>query len=106
MTSSRSKRMSTSRSTSMPLLVQTMATRKASRVAAKSGVKTRVSTGAMFSMTLCLASTSHADTMTAAMAPHGSSHELMNSSASRPMASKVPIVKRTSTPPPSPMRTK
>ena len=51
-----------------------------------SGVNTRVSTGAMFSTTLCLASTSHAATTTAAMAPQGSSHIAMNSSGSIPMA--------------------
>jgi len=39
------------------LPVATKATRKAGSAAVKSGVKTRVSTSAMFSMTLFLAST-------------------------------------------------
>ena len=43
-----------------------------------SGVNSRVSTGAMFSTTLCLASTSHPATTTAATAPQGSSHCEMN----------------------------
>ena len=58
----------------MPALVQTKATRNASSTAVNSGVNSRVSTGAMFSMTPCLASTSHPATTTAPTAPHGSSH--------------------------------
>ena len=53
---------------------QDAATRKASSTAVNSGVNSRVSTGAMFSTTLCLASTSHPATTTAATAPQGSSH--------------------------------
>ena len=45
---------------------------------ANNGVKTLVRTGAMFSITLCLASTSHATTTTAPTAPQGSTHAAMN----------------------------
>jgi len=53
---------------------------------------TRARTGAMFSMTLCLASASHAPTMTAPIAPHGSSHVVRKSSMSSPMERKVSAV--------------
>src|SRR3712207_7505219 len=46
-----------------------------SSTAAKRGVKRRVNTGAMFSITLCLASTSQEATTTAPTAPHGSNHD-------------------------------
>jgi hypothetical protein len=46
--------------------------------AAKSGVKRRVNTGAMFSTTLCFASTSQEAIRTAPAAPQGSSHDPMN----------------------------
>ena len=49
-----------------------------------SGVNSRVSTGAMFSTTLCLASTSHPATTTAATTPQGRSHCEMNSSGIDP----------------------
>src|SRR5690606_16683290 len=57
--------------------------------AANSGVKRRARTGAMFSMTLCLASTSHAPTMTAPIAPHGSSHVVRKSSMSSPSCAQA-----------------
>ena len=40
----------------------------------------------MFSMTLCLASTSQAPIRTAPAAPHGSTHDPTKDSASKPMA--------------------
>jgi hypothetical protein len=104
-TSSRSKRISAFRSTSMPLLVQPMAMRKASSTAVNSGVNSRVSTGAMFSTTPCLASTSQPATTIAAALPQGSSHCLLNTCGSTPMAVKVPNMKAIRTPPPSPMST-
>ena len=52
----------------------------------------------MFSMTLCLASTSHAPTMTAPIAPHGSSHVVRKSSMSSPMERKVSAVGRAQDP--------
>ena len=90
----------------MPALVQPTATRKASSTAVNSGVNSRVSTGAMFSTTLCLASTSHPATTTAATAPQGRSHCETKSSGEIPMASKVPNMNAISTPPPRAMRTK
>ena len=89
----------------MPELVQPTATRKASRTAVNSGVNSRVSTGAMFSTTLCLASTSHPATTTAAIAPQGSSHSQMNAFGTIPMAWKVPPMNAVRTPPPRAMRT-
>ena len=67
--------MSTSRPTSIPLPVQSIVSRKATSTAVNSGVNRRVSTGAMFSMTLCLASTSQALMRTAPATPHGSTHD-------------------------------
>ena len=81
--------MSTSRSTSMPRPVHSSVPRNATSTAAKSGVKRRVSTGAMFSMTLCLASTSHEATTTAARAPQGRIHDSKKGSTSMPMARKT-----------------
>ena len=92
--------MSTSRSTSMPLLVHTMVARKASSTAASSGVNRRVSTGAMFSMTLCFASTSQAPMSTAPSAPHGTSQPAASHSASRPMDWNIASVKPVRTMPP------
>ena len=92
--------MSTSRFTSMPLPVQAMVARKASRTAVNRGVNRRVRTGAMFSMTLCLASTSQAPMMTAPAAPQGSSHPSASHSTSRPMALNMTPVNAVSTPPP------
>ena len=63
--------MSVSRSMSTPPPVQSSAPRNVTSTAAKRGVKRRVSTGAMFSITLCLASTSQEATRTAPAAPHG-----------------------------------
>ena len=69
-------------------------------MAAKSGVKRRVNTGAMFSITLCLASTSHEPTRTAPTAPHGSSHNWTKGSTLIPMALKIISVNPVRTPPP------
>ena len=71
----------------------------------KSGVNSRVSTGAMFSMTLCFASTSHEPTMTAPAAPHGMSQSRAIQSGFKPMAANIIIVNPVSTPPPSAMST-
>ncbi len=92
--------MSTSRSTSTPRPVHSRAPRKASSRAAKSGVKRRVSTGAMFSITLCFASTSQAATTSAPAAPHGSSHDSKKGSTSIPMAWKIMAMNPMRTPPP------
>ena len=97
--------MSTSRSTSTPRPVQRSVPRNTTSAAAKRGVKRRVSTGAMFSTTLCLASTSHDATTSAASAPHGSSHDSKKGSMSIPIARKISARKAMSTPPPSAMRT-
>ncbi|MNC94969.1 hypothetical protein D3C83_119670 [compost metagenome] len=67
---------------------------------AKSGVKRRVSTGAMFSITPFFASTSHAPTITAPTMPQGSQLSTKRS-ASIPIAWNIPMVMPTSTPPPS-----
>ena len=99
-TSSRSKPISTSRPTSIPLPVQSIVSRKATSTAVNSGVNRRVSTGAMFSMTLCLASTSQALMRTAPTTPHGSTHDATSRSASSPMAWKMNMVKPMRTPPP------
>ena len=56
---------------SMPRPVKTIVPRKASSASANRGVKSRVSTGAMFSITLCFASTSQEATITAPSTPHG-----------------------------------
>ena len=70
-----------------------------------SGVNSLVSTGAMFSMTLCFASTSQDPMMTAPAAPHGSSQPATNHSAFISMAENIMIVKPVKTPPPSAMST-
>ena len=98
--------MSTLRSRWMPRPVHAMVARKVTSTAAKSGVNSRLSTGAMFSITLCFASTSHDATTTAPAAPHGTSHRSTNHSASAPMLAKIPIVNIVSTAPPSAMSTK
>jgi hypothetical protein len=64
-----------SRSMSTPRPVHARAPRNAISNAANMGVKRRVNTGAMFSITLCLASTSQEATTTAPAAPHGISHD-------------------------------
>ena len=71
----------------------------------KSGVNRRVSTGAMFSMTLCLASTSHEPTRTAPIAPQGTSQSWAIQSGFIPMAVNIIIVNAVSTPPPRAMST-
>ena len=63
--------MSNSRSMLTPRPVTTSVARNTISKTVKKGVKSRVSTGAMFSITLCLASTSHEATRTAPAAPHG-----------------------------------
>ena len=70
----------------MGLPVQTMVARNASSTTVNSGVNSRVSTGAMFSMTLCLASTSQDPTMTAADRAAGNQPACASHSASIPMA--------------------
>ena len=97
--------MRTSRSKSMPRLVHTMAARNATSMAATIGVNSRVSTGAMFSMTLCLASTSHEAPTTAPSAPQASTHDETNSPASMSMAANAACVSAASTPPPSAIST-
>ena len=89
----------------MGLPVHTIVTRNANSNRVKSGVKSLVSTGAMFSMTLCLASTSQDPTMTAPAAPHGSTQPETNQSAFTSMALNIMTVKPIKTPPPSAMRT-
>ena len=73
-------------------------------ITANSGVKSIVSTGAMFSTTCCLDSTSHAATITAPAAPAGSTH-WKTCSTSTPIGSKISAVSPSSTPPPSAMST-
>ena len=104
-TRSRSKPMSTFRAMSTPRPVQSIVARNVTRTAAKRGVNSRVRTGAMFSTTLCLASTSQDATRTAPAAPHGSSHDSKNGSMSIPMARKIMAMNAISTPPPSAIRT-
>ena len=70
-----------------------------------SGVNSLVSTGAMFSMTLCFASTSQDPTMTAPAAPHGISQPATNQSGFMSMARNIMNVKRMTTNPPSAMST-
>jgi len=95
--------MRNSRSASTGLPVTAAAARKASNSRAVSGVNTFVSTGAMFSITDCFASTSHAATITAPAAALGSNHVITTSPASRPIELNAPIVSATSTPPPNAM---
>ena len=96
--------MSTSRSMPTPRPVHSTVPRKVTSAAAKRGVKTRVSTGAMFSMTLCLVSTSQEAIRTAAAAPQGSSHSPMNASGSTPMARNIMAMNAVRTPPPRAIR--
>jgi len=69
-------------------------------MAANSGVNRRVSTGAMFSITLCLASTSQEAITMAPRAPQGRIHCSKTGSTSIPMAWKIIIMKPVNTPPP------
>jgi hypothetical protein len=89
----------------MGLPVHAIVARNASSRTVNSGVNSLVSTGAMFSMTLCFASTSQAPMMTAPIAPHGSSQPNMNHAAFMPMDANIIAVKPISTPPPSAMST-
>ncbi|MCU0251296.1 MAG: hypothetical protein MUE61_13860 [Vicinamibacterales bacterium] len=72
---------------------------------ANSGAKIRVRTGAMFSMTLCFASTSQEATTAAPTAPHGTIQCWRYGSILMPIASKMPTDRAMSTPPPSAMST-
>ena len=72
-------------------------------MAANRGVKSIVSTGAMFSTTCCFDSTSHAATITAPATPDGSTHSITRSSRPAPIGSKISAVSPSSTPPPSAM---
>ena len=100
-TSSRSKPISTSRFTLMGLPVHAMVARNTNSRTVNSGVNSLVSTGAMFSMTLCFASTSQDPMMTAPIAPHGISQPATNHPAFIAMALNIIIVKPVRTPPPS-----
>ncbi|OLD58944.1 MAG: hypothetical protein AUI33_16995 [Ignavibacteria bacterium 13_1_40CM_2_61_4] len=89
----------------IPRLDHSSVPKNATSMAANSGVKRRVSTGAMFSITPCLASTSHDATTTAPVAPHGSSHDSKNGSMSMPMLLNVSAMNAQRTPPPSAIST-
>jgi hypothetical protein len=67
---------------------------------ANSGVNRRVSTGAMFSMTLCLASTSHEAMTRPPWRRRAAATDWKNRSISTPMAWKISTMKPVSTPPP------
>ncbi len=71
----------------------------------KSGVNNLVSTGAMFSMTLCFASTSQDPMMTAPAAPQGMSQGPTNHAGFLSIAANIMNVKILRTPPPSAMST-
>ncbi len=73
-------------------------------ITAKSGVKSMVRTGAMFSTTRCFDSTSHAATTTAPATPDGSTHSTTRSATSVPIGSSTSAVSPMSTPPPMAMR--
>ena len=89
----------------MGLPVHAIVARNTSSRTVNSGVNSLVSTGAMFSMTLCLASTSQDAMMTAPAAPHGISQPATNQSAFISMAANIIKVKPVKTPPPSAMST-
>ncbi len=89
----------------MGLPVHAIVARNASRRRVNSGVNSLVSTGAMFSMTLCFASTSQDPMMTAPAAPHGISQPATNQSGFISMAENIMNVKAVVTPPPSAMST-
>ncbi len=89
----------------MGLPVHAIVARNTSSRTVNSGVNSLVSTGAMFSMTLCFASTSQDPTMTAPIAPHGISQPCANHSAFVLMAWNIISVKPVRTPPPSAMST-
>ena len=97
--------MSTSRFTLMGLPVHAIVARNARSSMVNSGVNSLVSTGAMFSMTLCFASTSQDPMMTAPAAPHGISQPATNQSGFIPMALNIMNVKKVMTNPPSAMST-
>ncbi len=65
------------------------------------GVKTRVSTGAMFSTTFCLASTSHAAMMSAPGMANGRIHSARIGLRSTPTTWRAANVSPTRTAPPS-----
>jgi hypothetical protein len=68
-------------------------------------VKTIVRTGAMFSITCCLDSTSQAATITAPAAPEGNTQEATCSGRSELIGWRISPVSPTSTPPPRAMST-
>ena len=100
-TNSRSNMISTSRWMSTARPVPSTTPKNTSSTIVNSGVNSRASTGAMFSITLCFASTSQEAISTAPAAPHGSIHDWMTGSTRMPTAWKIPAVSPTSTPPPS-----
>ena len=104
-TSSRSNAISTLRWMSIGRPVQAIVARNTSRRMVKSGVNSRVSTGAMFSITLCFASTSQEATSSAPMPPQGTSQSSASQSAFMPMALNIITVNEMSTSPPRAMRT-
>ncbi|MNW56935.1 hypothetical protein D3C74_346940 [compost metagenome] len=75
-------------------------TKSTSSMTTVSGVKTRVRTGAMFSTTFCLASTSQAATTSAPGTANGRTQPSKNGSGSIPTRFSVPNVRPSSTPPP------
>ena len=97
--------MRTCRSTLMGLPVHAIVARNASSRTANNGVNSLASTGAMFSMTLCFASTSQDPMMTAPAAPHGTSQPPINRSAFISMDANIITVKPIRTNPPSAMST-
>ena len=72
----------------------------------KSGAKILVRTGAMFSMTLCFASTSQVAITVAPAAPQGTIQRCTWDSGLIPMAWKSANVRPMSTPPPRAIKTK
>src|SRR5215204_46831 len=78
---------------SIPRPVPIIVPRKAMRAMANRGVKIRVNTGAMFSITLCFASTSQEATITAPRIAHGSQSS-NTGSKSIPIAPNIPAAQR------------
>jgi hypothetical protein len=89
----------------MGLPVHAIVARNTRRRTVNSGVKSLVRTGAMFSITLCFASTSQDPMMTAPAAPHGISQPPTNQSGFMSMAENIMNVNAVATPPPSAMST-
>jgi hypothetical protein len=89
----------------MGLRVHAIVPRNTSSRTVKSGVNSRVSTGAMFSMTLCFASTSQDPMITAPTIPHGTIQPPINRSGFTPMDLNIIAVKPIRTIPPSAIST-